>query len=717
MNFFLCARPCPLFVIGILVLPLLMLRGAVAQDATQDEQQVDQTAVADAAVELDETMEEYPLVELPPLKRIVMYNSGVGQMQHAGEIDGKSRLQIRFGRHDIDDILKSLVFEDRGGGTVRAVQYQPAPEPEDVAANQIGAPMTLAQLLQRFRGERISITAGGNRIRGTIYGVENRKHGESIIETLVLINEQGLASVALPTIDRAQFDSDDVRQELELAMSGIVKSRKANQKRLDLLLDGEGQRTIQFAYVVDMPIWRMTYRLSLDEQQAYLQGWAHVDNVTGVDWEQVTIELRSGRPQAFHINVFAPLMAERPDFGNSVYAFTKGLRLITQWFGFEPAPAPGPFGGGGGLGGGGFGGGGGGFGGGAGFFGGGPPAAPGDSGLDIDKAFQASATEGRAAQMVRYRLDEPVDLGAGKSAALPVFASQLPAKLLSVYRYENDNSAALRAIQIENDTDYAIVSGPISIIREGDFVGDGTVKRLNVGETQEIVYGIDRALDITRNIDESSRVLKSVVVKKAQIVLNWQHRQDVTFEIINKDTEDRNLVLHYQVTDGTVNKQTRLLSPEPDKLVDGVATFMLQVEATGNQSLNLVTGYDESEEKSLDSATVDNVRLWQAQGADISASDLELFGRLQQMQSDIDDVAGQLSALANKKRNLESEQTRVRSNIEVLARNLEAARPYMDKLQELENQIEQINAQTTEVESRLDEATDAKANLIDELAQ
>ena len=80
---------------------------------------------------------------LPPLRRVVFYNSGVAHMQHRGKVDGRTRLAIRFSSHDVDDVLKSLVFEDQGGGHVRAVEYQPAPNPEDVAANSFG-PMTLA---------------------------------------------------------------------------------------------------------------------------------------------------------------------------------------------------------------------------------------------------------------------------------------------------------------------------------------------------------------------------------------------------------------------------------------------------------------------------------------------------------------------------------------------------------------------------------------------
>ncbi|MEM9413622.1 MAG: hypothetical protein AAGA30_21120, partial [Planctomycetota bacterium] len=211
---------------------------------------------------------EFGDMVLPPVERIVLYNSGVGQLQHEGVVEGNKRVKLRFGAHDVSDVLKSLVSSDDGGGHVRAIEYQPAPNPEAIAANDIGQPMTIAQLMQSMRGETVVLKTSTNSIRGSIYGVENRKIGSVKREMIVLLGDEGLSAYDLSEFSSINFEKPELKEQLNLALRGVIQSRKANQKELQLLFAGEQKRNIKFAYVVDMPIWRMTYRLVWENDKA-----------------------------------------------------------------------------------------------------------------------------------------------------------------------------------------------------------------------------------------------------------------------------------------------------------------------------------------------------------------------------------------------------------------------------------------------------------------
>ena len=636
--------------------------------------------------------DEFPLADLPPLRRLVLYNSGVGQLQHEGKAIGRQRFEIKFSSHDVDDVIKSLVFSDDGDGAVRAVEYQPAPEPEDVAANTVGIPMTLAQLLQRFRGESVTLTVNGSDQTGIVYGVEHRPDGENVTEVVVLLTDDGLRSIDLPNVDRIQFEKEELRKTLMQAMQGVVKSRKANQKTLELLFDGEGERNVKFGYVVDMPIWRMTYRLSILENKVYLQGWAHVDNVTGVDWEQVDLELRSGRPQSFHINIFAPLMAERPDFGNAVYDFTEGLILVTQWFGFEPPARFGASGGtrssnsgGGGFGGGGLFGGGGGSRSRRGNSTGGNPAA----GVDMDSAFRQAAQSSRASKMVRYVLDKPVDLGAGRSAALPVFSKEVPAQLLSVYDELEQRQHPYRTIQVTNKTDLSMVSGPISIMDEGTFVGDGKLNRLDVDQKAEIVFGLDPAVEISsRDLDLSDRLQETgelvlTLDENKGIVQSWNSVRKRIFTIKNRDTEPRTLILYCQ----RAGKEETMEPPsegEPDERV----IFKLNLEAKSTQEFELTFTRPRQETLLLDGPTAR--RVLRQPSIKIEDSERQVLTQLVELEDRLAESVSKKNALNEQRKELVTDQNRVRDNLRVLSDNPEVSQPFLDKLQTLENQIDEL---------------------------
>src|SRR3954471_10152874 len=80
----------------------------------------DRFLAAEAAAEGKQDLK--PAVRLP-VSRVVMFNSGVGYFSRSGEVDGDARVDLTFQEADINDLLKSMVLEDFGGGRVAAVSY------------------------------------------------------------------------------------------------------------------------------------------------------------------------------------------------------------------------------------------------------------------------------------------------------------------------------------------------------------------------------------------------------------------------------------------------------------------------------------------------------------------------------------------------------------------------------------------------------------------
>src|SRR5947209_7843377 len=58
-----------------------------------------------------------------PIGQVILFSSGVGYFQREGEVDGAAHIDLSFPASDINDLLKSLVLQDLGGGRVSAVSY------------------------------------------------------------------------------------------------------------------------------------------------------------------------------------------------------------------------------------------------------------------------------------------------------------------------------------------------------------------------------------------------------------------------------------------------------------------------------------------------------------------------------------------------------------------------------------------------------------------
>src|SRR5262249_6216807 len=87
---------------------------------------------------------------------------------------------------------------------------------------------------------------------------------------------------------------------------------------VSLNFQGQGKRKVRVGYVAENPIWKTSYRLSVDDVKGQakpkiqLQGWAAVENVTDEDWNDIRVVLVAGRPISFQMDMYPPIFVPRP---------------------------------------------------------------------------------------------------------------------------------------------------------------------------------------------------------------------------------------------------------------------------------------------------------------------------------------------------------------------------------------------------------------------
>jgi hypothetical protein len=286
-----------------------------------------------------------PAVSLP-ITRVVLFNSGVGYFSRSGEIEGDARVDLSFPEQDINDLLKSMILEDFGGGRIAAVSYD-SREPisrtlSSFAINLNGQP-TFASILTQMRGERAEIILAPGaanqpgKLSGVIVGVERQKvaAGNATVEAefLNMWCAEGLRSVKLSDVQQLKFANPVIESEFRRALDVLALTHDSQKKSVALHFAGDKKRTVQVGYVVEAPIWKTSYRLVLaDKEKPYLQGWAMVENTTDEDWAGVKMALVSGRPISFQMDLHNPLYVDRPTVEPELFA---SLRPVTYRGGFN----------------------------------------------------------------------------------------------------------------------------------------------------------------------------------------------------------------------------------------------------------------------------------------------------------------------------------------------------------------------------------------------
>jgi hypothetical protein len=270
-------------------------------------------------------------IESPlPIRHVVLFNSGVGYFQREGDVDGNAQVELSFPTSDINDLLKSLVLQDLGGGKISTVSYD-SHDPIDkilrsFALDLNGNP-TFGQLLNQARGEKIELLVKSEKkdtpptkIQGTIVGMEVKRRpiGKEAVqvvdmETLNISGPSGLQGINMEEVLGVRFLDPRLESEFQRALRVLASSHDTQKKTVSLGFNGAGKRAVRVGYVVERPIWKTSYRLRIEPNgKIFMQGWAMVENTSDDDWNNVRMVLVSGRPISYQMNLYEPLYIPRP---------------------------------------------------------------------------------------------------------------------------------------------------------------------------------------------------------------------------------------------------------------------------------------------------------------------------------------------------------------------------------------------------------------------
>src|SRR5205807_3776722 len=123
----------------------------------------------------------------------------------------------------------------------------------------------------------------------------------------------------------------------------LALSHDTQKKAVSLSFAGEGRRPVRVGYVVENPIWKTSYRLTIDKDaKVYMQGWAVVENPTDEDWKDVRMALISGRPISFQMDLYQPLYVPRPVVEPELFASLRPPTYSGNLMGERVPPPPAP---------------------------------------------------------------------------------------------------------------------------------------------------------------------------------------------------------------------------------------------------------------------------------------------------------------------------------------------------------------------------------------
>lgn len=653
-----------------------------------------------------------------PVAQVILYSSGVGYFQREGEVEGSTRIDLSFPVQDINDLLKSMVLQDLGGGHVSAVSYD-SQAPIDRTLRSFAVDLTsnpsFGQILNQARGEKVEVvlqqsnaTQPGT-LTGNLVGVEKQKQavgkdGSVEVEMINLWCVEGMRSVKLADVQRLRFLNPIMDSEVKKALEVLALSHDTQKKAVSLSFSGDGKRPVRVGYVVENPIWKTSYRLVLGkDSKPFLQGWAVVENPTDEDWNSVRMALVSGRPISFRMDLYQPLYIPRPLVEPELFA---SLRPPTYNAAMDDrladAKAPGKpqdaqmRGRGEGKG--------------QGQARGLEEAAKAaatpataafkrvkmDENMELDKGISSSATATQMGDFFQYAIEHPVSLPRQKSAMLPIVNQNVEGTKVSIFNQATHPKFPLLGLKFKNTSGLHLMQGPITVFEGSSYAGDARILDLQPKEERLLSYAVDLGAEVETLVPNPLDRITKVRIDRGIVRSTHLIQQSKTYNIKNRSEHDRTVILEHPF-----RAEFKLVSEDkPSERARDVYRFEVPV-AAGKNATRTVT-----EERGIDQAiTLTNtddqtIKVFlNTNGKVISAKVRESILGALELKNKVALTQRELAQVNRQLNDIVQDQTRLRANLKEMPPTAEAYKRYLKKFDDQETEIEKLREQIKKLQN------------------
>ncbi len=658
-----------------------------------------------------------------PLERVVLFNSGVGFFDRQGSVKGDAQIELKFNVEDINDLLKSMVLQDLGGGHISAVTYgskDPITKTLKTFAIDLTSNPTLGQILNQVRGERVEIDAAKS-ITGIILGVETKKKEigkdrDTIdVDMLNLLTDEGLRSVPLENVGTIRLLNEKLDKEFRQALKVLALGHDTDKKTVTLNFLGDGKRTVRVGYIQQAPIWKTSYRLVLkDDAAPFLQGWAIVENTTEEDWNKVDLTLVSGRPISFIMNLYDPLYVQRPVVEPELYASlrpqTYGQDLAAKNAEFDrlqdatkrdgkpeqmalrrraagPANAAGalrlrpPCGG---------------------------RRRPGttegrNGAFNMQQGVQSLSQATNVGELFQYEIATPVTLPRQESAMLPIVNESVKGSKVSIYNQQVQAKHPLNGLRLTNSTDLHLMQGPITVFDGGAYAGDARIEDMQPGTERLISYALDLDTEVAPETVGHPDEITQVRLIKGVLYVDHKHQRTNKYTIKNSGKRVKTVLIEYPFDPGW-----KLMTPkEPAEKTRNQYRFAVEAEPGKPAVLSVLEEQIQNQQIAITNID-DGTILFYINQKVTSDKVKEALQTVIQRKQQLAKVVQDRQRLEEQVKVIGQEQDRIRQNMAQLDHATDLYKRYVKKFGEQEDEVEKLRG---EIKKLIDEEAKLRQSL------
>jgi len=630
------------------------------------------------------------------LKRVMLSSGGVGYFEYEADVNGWETIELPVRLDQMDDVLKSIViFDDHGGSGVVEMPSR-SPLSEIFRSLPIGeeAFASTAALMNALKGAEVEVegaVSATGRIVGAWPETQQTETGTVTRTRMAVVGDAGVQQFVLEETSSIRFLDPVLEGQVKSALAAMAQYRARDGRTLRITARGDGARRLYVGYVVEAPLWKTSYRLVSAPQgdKARMQGWAILENTSGVDWNNVELTLVTGNPVTLRQALYTAYYVDRPQVPvevlgrvlpnvdeGSIDRFGDGRAGLAP-----PASPPAPS-----------------F----------PDASAEEAANPEDMDEMVYVTGSRIPPsetvetpvQVTFTLPNAVNVKAGESLVAPVIDRDVQAERLSHLQWDLFNLILFASVRLTNDTETSLPPGVITLFDDVggklSYVGDAQMATLPLGQSRLVSFAVDLKTTIARKI-ENSEVRRAASISEGALVMDYIDRTTTTFDIKGHESEPIDLILDMQEQAGAI------VSPSIEDIelapgeYDNFYRVPARVEAGQTLTLTIVQERtSQFEYRLVENTEADILRYIETSGpSDAVRAALE---QVLNLKRNVNSIDGQIKAANSERDRIYQEQGRLRENLQAIPAESDLARRYLGQLASHEDRLAQLGADLTRLE-------------------
>jgi hypothetical protein len=669
-----------------------------------------------------------------PVTQVVLYKHGVGFFERAGTLGAGESARLDFDASEMNDVLKSLTIEERGGGKISGLRYDSMDPLSHTLAQfpfQIGVAQPLSGMLDQLKGARLELKFGNDTVSGVIVNAREIPAAENqpAREQLTLMLDSGeLRNLDLSAAAGIRFAEPQLQQQFKDYLAALATARSKERRSVYIDSTDAKEQQVTASYMVPAPVWKSSYRLIFPEAgKPVLEGWAIVDNTTGEDWTKIHLSLVSGRPISFISQLYAPRYVSRPtaelpeDTAAQPVLHAGGYTLGT----LNPADAgrdkeafDGPVGslGANGI----VPGVGGGSGAGVGYSMKKRPRYQAAAGISVAETMApapppmatpssivAGASADAIGELFEYRIAQPVTIRKNESAMLPFLQEAIDTRKLLIWS-DHSSEHPTNAAEVTNSTGKVLDGGPVTVYDGGTYGGEALMETLKAGDKRLISYAVDLGTRITTAFGSKQAVEREIHLSRGVLTIKSAAEETATYTARNVDQKAKTLIIEHPLRLGYT-----LLNQKPMEKTADNYRFEVPLAAGATRTFAV------SEEHVFDSSYVitnlsPDFLLTYVHNRELSEEGRKQLGKIASQKQQIADNNAALDDAQRQVRDLGTDEDRLRRNIESLNRVSGQQQQVQDYARQL-GTLEQKLTATRDHQAELEKKKTALQHDLDEM--